>query len=92
MVHLLKSIDEFLTYCHRHRYPKKSTLVYAGAESSSLYYIVEGSVTVSIEDDEGHEMIVAYLNKGDFFGEMGLFEEDDHRSAWVRSKNRMRSC
>ena len=30
--------------------------------------------------------IVAYLNKGDFFGEKGLFEEQDYRSAWVHSK------
>jgi CRP/FNR family cyclic AMP-dependent transcriptional regulator len=29
-------------------------------------------------------MIVAYLNDGDFFGEMGLFEFEGARSAWVR--------
>lgn len=39
-----------------------------------------------IDDDEGREMIVAYLNDGDFFGEMGLFEPQDSRSAWVRAK------
>src|SRR5690606_16807985 len=32
------------------------------------------------------EMIVAYLNEGDFFGEMGLFDEADSRSAWIRAK------
>ena len=31
-------------------------------------------------------MIVAYLNEGDFFGEMGLFEKDASRSAWVKAK------
>lgn len=31
-------------------------------------------------------MIVAYLNDGDFFGEMGLFDEKDSRSAWIRAK------
>ena len=35
-----------------------------------------------IEDETGHEMVLAYLNKGDFFGEMGLFEENE-RSALV---------
>jgi len=30
-------------------------------------------------------MIVAYLNDGDFFGELGLFGEDP-RSAWIRAK------
>lgn len=31
-------------------------------------------------------MVVAYLNAGDFFGEMGLFEEKPSRSAWIRAK------
>ncbi len=82
----IDNVDEFLSHCHRRRYPAKSTLIYAGDKSDSLYYIIKGSVTVIIEDDEGREMIVAYLNDGDFFGEMGLFDEQDSRSAWVRAK------
>lgn len=82
----MKNLDEFLSHCHRRRYPPKSTLIYAGDNSDSLYFIIKGSVTVLIEDDEGREMIVAYLNDGDFFGEMGLFEQNDPRSAWVRAK------
>lgn len=83
----IKNLEGFLTHCHRRRYPAKSTLIYAGDNSDSLYYIIKGSVTVLIEDDEGREMIVAYLNDGDFFGEMGLFDEKDPRSAWVRAKS-----
>lgn len=41
---------------------------------------------VVIEDDDGREMIMAYLNEGDFFGEMGLFDESAGRSAWIRAK------
>ncbi|HEY7884833.1 MAG TPA: cAMP-activated global transcriptional regulator CRP [Cellvibrionaceae bacterium] len=83
----IQNVDEFLNHCHRRRYPAKSTIIYAGDKSDSLYYIVKGSVTVLIEDDEGREMIVAYLNDGDFFGEMGLFDAQDSRSAWVRAKS-----
>jgi CRP/FNR family cyclic AMP-dependent transcriptional regulator len=84
---IIKDLDNFLAHCHRRRYPAKSTLIYAGDKSESLYYIVKGSVTVIIEDDEGREMIVAYLNDGEFFGEMGVFEQqDDSRSAWIRTK------
>ncbi|WNO08582.1 cAMP-activated global transcriptional regulator CRP [Teredinibacter sp. KSP-S5-2] len=85
----IQNVDEFLSHCHRRRYPAKSTLIYAGDKSDSLYYIIKGSVTVLIEDEEGREMIVAYLNDGDFFGEMGLFneEEEESRSAWVRAKS-----
>jgi CRP/FNR family cyclic AMP-dependent transcriptional regulator len=40
-----------------------------------------------VEDEEGNEMVLAYLNKGQFFGEMGLFHESPLRSAWVRTRN-----
>jgi CRP/FNR family cyclic AMP-dependent transcriptional regulator len=79
------SIDRFLEHCHRRRYPSKSAIIHAGDKPDVLYYILEGSVTVLIEDDDGHEIVLAYLNKGDFFGEMGLFS-DEARSAWVRTK------
>tara|TARA_R110001592_G_scaffold57536_15_gene174799 strand:+ start:1223 stop:1861 length:639 start_codon:yes stop_codon:yes gene_type:complete len=84
----IADLENFLSHCHRRRYPSKSTLIYAGDASDALYYITEGSVTVIIEDDEGREMIVAYLNKGDFFGEMGVFDEDIPvtRSALVKSR------
>lgn len=79
------SIDRFLEHCHRRRYPQKSVIIYAGDQPDVLYYIVEGSVTVLIEDSDGREIVLAYLNPGDFFGEMGLFDESA-RSAWVRTR------
>ncbi len=81
----MPNAEEFLAHCHRRKYPAKSTIIYAGDEGDTLSYIVKGSVTVLIEDDDGREMIVAYLNEGDFFGEMGLFKQPD-RSAWIRAK------
>uniref|UniRef100_UPI001260597C cAMP-activated global transcriptional regulator CRP n=2 Tax=Pseudomonas TaxID=286 RepID=UPI001260597C len=60
-----------------------------GDNSESLFFILKGSVTILIEDDEGREMIIAYLNAGDFFGEMGLFAKEGsepERSAWVRAR------
>ena len=83
---IIPNLDHFLAHCHRRKYPAKSTIIYAGDESDALYYILKGSVTVMIEDDDGREMIMAYLNEGDFFGEMGLFENDPSRSAWVKAK------
>jgi len=79
------SIDKFLEHCHRRRYPPKSVIIYAGDQPDVLYYILEGSVTVLIEDSDGREIVLAYLNPGDFFGEMGLFDESA-RSAWVRTR------
>lgn len=82
----IPSLDRFLEHCHRRHYPAKSVIIYAGDKPDVLYYIIDGSVTVLIEDEDGHEIVLAYLNKGDFFGEMGLFSEDPNRSAWVRTR------
>ncbi len=82
------TIERFLAHCHRRRYPGKSVIIYAGDQPDALYYIIEGSVTVLIEDEDGREIVLAYLNPGDFFGEMGLFDEQQNRSAWVRARTR----
>ena len=76
-------LETFLANCHRHEYPARSTIIHGGDSCDTLYYIVSGSVSVVIEDEEGHELVLAYLNEGEFFGEMGLFDEDNQRSAWV---------
>lgn len=83
---LSPAIERFLEHCHRRRYPSKSTIICAGDRPDVLYYIIKGSVTVLIEDDDGREIVLAYLNDGDFFGEMGLFDENQGRSAWVRAR------
>ncbi len=79
-------LDNFLSHCHRRKYSAKSTVVHAGDPSDALYFLVKGSVTVLIEDEDGREMVVAYLNTGDFFGEMGLFNAEEVRSAWIKAK------
>ncbi len=81
----LGNMDEFLAAAHKRRYPKGSTIIYAGEESDSIFFITKGSVTVIIEDENGREIIVAYLNAGDFFGEMAMFGEGT-RTAWVKAK------
>jgi len=82
---IVDNVESFLSVAHRRKYPKGSTIIYAGEEAESIYYITQGSVTVFIEDDSGREIIVAYLNEGDFFGEMGLFG-GGKRSAWIKAK------
>lgn len=80
-------IQRFLEHCHRRKYPPKSVIIYAGDQPDVLYYIIKGSVTVLIEDEDGHEIVLAYINSGGFFGEMGLFGEHPNRSAWVRTRS-----
>ena len=80
------AIARFLDHCHRKQYPAKTTIIRQGEAATDLYYIIKGSVTVMLEDDEGREIVLAYLNPGDFFGEIGLFNEHSNRSALVRAR------
>ena len=80
----IKNLDKLLMHCQRRRYAAKSNIICAGDRSDTLFFIIKGSVTILIEDDDGREMIIAYLNSGDFFGELGLFEQaglEQERSA-----------
>ncbi|TQV88944.1 cAMP-activated global transcriptional regulator CRP [Aliikangiella coralliicola] len=87
--HNIKSdptLEWFVSQCHKRRYAPKTTIIFAGDKPETLYFLIKGSVSVLIEDDDGRELVLAYLNSGDFFGEMGLFDSLSDRSAWVRAK------
>jgi CRP/FNR family transcriptional regulator, cyclic AMP receptor protein len=82
----IPAMSRFLELCRIRSAPSKTVVIHAGDLPDILYYIVDGSVEVMIEDEDGNEMVLAYLNKGQFFGEMGLFYEQPTRSAWVRTR------
>ena len=89
IVKTLPDVENFLRHCQRKDYKAKSAILKQGESSGSLYLILDGSVSVMVEDesDPGHMLVVAYLNPGDFVGEMGLFDEEAPvRSAMVVAK------
>ena len=73
------ALRQFIKLCHIKTYPIKTTLIHAGEVNETLYYIIKGSVLVDAEDkhDKGKELILAYLNKGEFFGELGVFNNNE---------------
>jgi len=81
-------ISRFLEHCHQKTYAAKQLIIKEGDPSNDLYYIINGSVTVMIEDSKGNEIVLAYLNAGEFFGEIGLFSEGGNRTAFVRARNK----
>jgi CRP/FNR family cyclic AMP-dependent transcriptional regulator len=81
-------LDAFLSYCHTKRYDKNVDFIRQGAPAESLYYLMEGSVAVLIEDEDQREIVLAYINKGEFIGEMGLFIPQTTRSVIVRTRVR----
>lgn len=82
----IEALNRFLSHCHRRKFPKKTTIIRPGDLANTLYYIVSGSVTISYENEEGKELILAYLNAGDFIGEMGLFMRTERREVMVKTK------
>lgn len=79
-------LERYFEHQHRRSFPGNTTIISAGDPSKTLYYICKGSVSVIHEDQDGHEMVLAYLNAGDFFGEIGMFDERHERSARVRTR------
>lgn len=84
--HLPESVKALLKRAHINRYPKRMSIVEVGSESKSLYLILKGSVSILLKEDDDREIVIAYLNAGDFFGEMGLFEAEPLRTAEVRTR------
>ena len=82
----IPNVENFLRHCQRQQYKAKGNVMNQGEAGDKLYLILEGSVSVMVEDvlEPGHMLVVSYLNPGDFVGEMGLFEDDvSSRSAMV---------
>lgn len=82
-----EAIQRLLQHCHRRRYPSKATIIKPGDAGDTLYYIVEGSCTVSMMNkDTGEDIVLAYLNRGEFIGEIGVFMGSMVRDVTVRTR------
>jgi len=72
----------------RKPYPRDSAVIAAGDPTDALYIVISGRLKVVMSGNEGREAILAILDRGDFFGEMGLIDQAP-RSATVVA---MESC
>jgi CRP/FNR family cyclic AMP-dependent transcriptional regulator len=61
--------EAFLVHCERISMKSKSVVFRQGDPSEDLYLILDGSVSVIVDDSEApdQEMVVSYLNPGEFF-------------------------
>ena len=70
----------------RRSIPKHRTVMQAGDPTDSLYIIISGRVKVQMADDEGKEVILATLGPGEFFGEMGLMDDEPRAASVVTTE------
>jgi CRP/FNR family cyclic AMP-dependent transcriptional regulator len=86
-----EALEHFMRFCHIKKYPAKTIIVRPGESGDRLYFILEGSVSVCVEDADGdHELILAYLNKNEFIGEVGIFQTVETRKVIVRTRSECR--
>lgn len=83
-------LQPFLANCHTKSYDKNVDFIRLGEPAESLYYLIDGSVAAVIDDEERRELLLAYINKGEFIGEMGLFLALKTRSVIVRTRVKCR--
>ena len=80
-------LKPFLAACQIQRLGAGVTMVRQGDPATELFFVVQGSVAVVLVDDEAREFVLAYLNEGEFFGEIAYFSADKSRTAMVRTRS-----
>ena len=60
---------------HR-RYPARTVIQRYGDAGDGLYIILSGRVCVLHQDAQGHELIASSVGANDFFGELGLLDNE----------------
>ncbi|MGB7551323.1 MAG: cAMP-activated global transcriptional regulator CRP, partial [Chromatiaceae bacterium] len=83
-------LQPFLLYCHTKTYEKGVDIMRQGDPAKTFYYLIEGSVEAVIDDDDKRELLLAYINKGEFIGEMGLFVHQTSRGVIIRTRVKCR--
>jgi CRP/FNR family cyclic AMP-dependent transcriptional regulator len=80
------ALNAFLSHTHKHRFPAKTDVFRPGDPASTLFYVISGSLTINTEEPDGRELVLGYVNPGEFIGEMGLFFKVNRREVVLRTK------
>jgi len=65
---------ELLTLLQGRDVTSGTSLFHAGDKGDSMYLIQSGRVRIAVNDEDGHQIILAELAQGDFFGEMAIID------------------
>ncbi|MEM0952810.1 MAG: cAMP-activated global transcriptional regulator CRP [Pseudomonadota bacterium] len=70
----LPNLENFLEHCQRQSFKARSVIVRAGEPSETMFFVIDGTLAISIKSEDDQDLILNYVNAGDFFGEMGLYK------------------
>ncbi|MGE0083104.1 MAG: Crp/Fnr family transcriptional regulator [Desulfococcaceae bacterium] len=70
--------------------PRDSLLIIKDTLSTELYIVLEGEAhAISINEDDGNQIVLNTFNSGDYFGEMSFIDKEP-RCATVQTKGKTR--
>lgn len=78
------ALEELITYLKKETFAPNHTIFWMDEKGDHLYIIISGKVQISYTDDEGHEVSLAVLAPGSFFGELSVIDGGPH-SATARA-------
>lgn len=96
LIHFLKQVNLFSDLSHYdlrkfigsfnvYSYKANEVLFQQGDDGDKIYIVKSGKIVITIKTNDGADRVVAELGKGDFFGEMSIFDKAP-RSATCKAK------
>ncbi|MDR0777412.1 MAG: cyclic nucleotide-binding domain-containing protein [Azonexus sp.] len=79
-------LEKLSKVCGRRRVERGAFVVRAGEATDFLYILLTGRAKVTNTDEEGREIILAWLGPGESFGEMGLIDGSSRSASVVASE------
>lgn len=59
-------------------FPKNSPIYFAKEPSTSIFFLKQGRVKLTRTAPDGRELIISLINEGEVFGELSLFDGQEH--------------
>ncbi len=69
-----KELDLLAKNAHEKAYPKNSYIIRKGEVGTSIFLMRSGKVNVILEKETGNKVHLSTLERGNFFGEMSMFD------------------
>jgi len=82
-----QDVDIIANFGHTRFCPKNRILIHEGDESDCFYILIKGRVKVYISNEYGSELILRYLDSGEYFGELALIDEDPCSASVVTTED-----
>jgi len=82
-----RDLSGLLNIMHERNYMAGEYIFYQGDPGLGLYLIREGEVIISRETDSGDKIQLAVIQKGDFFGELALIDNDKRSASAIANSD-----